>query len=182
MRDGDVDYSRYTLTELEEALAGIDKRQFPKNYANLLKAYEALDSVPPAAPKVDRPVAVAEVEDEWPQPRYDESGRYIPNSIPAKERVNHIIFSLLIFAYGGYGIWVNDLYVPGRRSRGVHLHDGPAWLMFGAIVCACVVMLSIVLDHYDRRNNERHYRAISGAVGTLGWVLFGVSLLWGILK
>jgi hypothetical protein len=40
--DGDVDYSRYTLRELEEALAGINKHQYPKNYANLRLAYERI--------------------------------------------------------------------------------------------------------------------------------------------
>ena len=38
--DGDIDYSRYTLRELEEALAGINKLRYPKNYANLRSAYE----------------------------------------------------------------------------------------------------------------------------------------------
>ena len=42
MRDGDIDYSKYTLLELEEALAGINKHQYPRNYANLRSAYEQL--------------------------------------------------------------------------------------------------------------------------------------------
>jgi hypothetical protein len=40
--DGDIDYSKYTLLELEEALAGINKQQYPRNYANLRAAYEQL--------------------------------------------------------------------------------------------------------------------------------------------
>jgi len=42
MRYGDIEYSKYTLRELEEALAGINKHQYPKNYANLRSAYEQL--------------------------------------------------------------------------------------------------------------------------------------------
>jgi len=38
--DGDIDYSKYTLRELEEALAGINKQQYPRNYAHLRSAYE----------------------------------------------------------------------------------------------------------------------------------------------
>jgi hypothetical protein len=38
--DGDIDYSNYTRRELEEALAGINKNKYPKNYANLSIAYE----------------------------------------------------------------------------------------------------------------------------------------------
>ena len=48
--DGDTDYSRYTLLELEEALAGINKQQYPKNYANLRAAYEQL-----AATRIEPP-------------------------------------------------------------------------------------------------------------------------------
>jgi hypothetical protein len=40
--DGDIDYSKYTLFELEEALAGINKQQYPRNYANLRAAHEQL--------------------------------------------------------------------------------------------------------------------------------------------
>ena len=51
MRDGDIDYSIYTLLELEEALAGIDRRQFPKNYANLRSAYAAATRAPASQPQ-----------------------------------------------------------------------------------------------------------------------------------
>jgi len=39
MRDGDIDYSKYTLLELEEALAGINKHLYPENHKNLRSAY-----------------------------------------------------------------------------------------------------------------------------------------------
>jgi hypothetical protein len=37
MIDGDIDYSKYSTTELKEALTGIDKVKYPKNY-QLLKS------------------------------------------------------------------------------------------------------------------------------------------------
>lgn len=107
---------------------------------------------------------------------------YIPNVIPEEERRANIIFSVLLFAYGSYGVWVNDLYIPGKRSRGVHLHDVPAWIMYAAMICACVVMLSVVVDHYDRRNNERHYRTFAEAGKFVGWGLFGASLFWSLFR
>jgi len=106
---------------------------------------------------------------------------YIPNEIPREERRNNIIFSILLFAYGSYGVWVNDLYILGKRSRGVHLHDVPAWIMYAAMICACVVMLSVVVDHYDRRNNERH-RAFAEVGKFVGWGLFGASLFWSLFR
>jgi hypothetical protein len=48
MHDGDIDYSKYTLLELEEALAGINRHQYPRNYANLRSAYEQLTANPVA--------------------------------------------------------------------------------------------------------------------------------------
>jgi hypothetical protein len=35
MKDGDVDYSGYSIAELREALSGIDKARYPKNYQRL---------------------------------------------------------------------------------------------------------------------------------------------------
>ncbi|QSX79575.1 hypothetical protein [Agrilutibacter solisilvae] len=60
MRDGDIDYSRYSLRELEEALAGINKHQYPKNHANLRAAYEQRAAPPAETP---RPV-IADTADE----------------------------------------------------------------------------------------------------------------------
>ena len=179
MGDGDIDYSGYTLLELKEALAGIDKGRYPGNYANLRMAYRALTGAVPEERTAGREM-VEEREERPLPPRYDASGRYIPNRIPKSERNGNLVFSILLFAYGSIGVWINDLYIPGRRSRGTHLHDVPAWIMYAAMICACVVMLSVVVDHYDRRDNERHYRAFSEGGKYVGWALFGASLFWSL--
>jgi hypothetical protein len=98
---------------------------------------------------------------------------YTPNHIPAKERMQNIIFSILLFAYGSYGVWVNDLYIPGKRSKGIHLHDVPAWIMYGAIICACLVMFSVVINYYDKRNNEAGYKLFANVFRLLGWGFLG---------
>jgi TRAP-type C4-dicarboxylate transport system permease small subunit len=107
---------------------------------------------------------------------------HVPNHIPKEERRANLLFSALLFAYGSYGVWVNDLYIPGKRSRGIHLHDVPAWIMYAAMICACVVMLSVVIDHYDQRNNERHYRTFAEVGKFVGWGLFGASLFWALFR
>jgi len=107
---------------------------------------------------------------------------YTPNHIPANERLQNAAFSILLFAYGSYGVWVNDLYIPGKRSRGVHLHDVPAWIMYGAITCACLVMLSVVVDHYDKRNNETNYKLFANIFKYLGWGFFALSLMMAIIR
>jgi len=64
---------------------------------------------------------------------------FTPNHIPAEERMQSIAFSILLFAYGTYGVWVNDLYTR-QAAKGIHLHDVPAWIIYGAIICACLVL------------------------------------------
>jgi TRAP-type C4-dicarboxylate transport system permease small subunit len=105
---------------------------------------------------------------------------YTPNHIPQNERVTNILVSICLLLYGGYGIWVNDLYIPGKRSRGIHLHDVPAWVMYGAFICACLVMLSVVVDHYDKRNNEINYKRFADTFRVLGWCFFWLSLVLAI--
>lgn len=107
---------------------------------------------------------------------------YTPNQIPAKERIQYIAFSILLFTYGTYGVWVNDLYIPGKRSRGIHLHDVPAWIMYGAMICACLVMLSVVVDHYDERNNETNYKLFADVFRFFGWAFFILSLIMAIIR
>ena len=107
---------------------------------------------------------------------------HIPNEIPRGERIWNTVFAVALFAYGSYGVWVNELFIPGKRSKGVHLHDVPAWIMYGAMLCACVVMLSVVVDHYDMRPNERHYRTFAQVGKYVGWGLFGLSLFCAIVQ
>lgn len=178
MHDGDIDYSGYGLSELEEALAGIDRQRYPKNFANLCSKYQRLKELNSPPRIFEAKNDFEEAKFAWDGAKLDENKPYVPNEIPLGERVRHIIFSLLLLSYGAYGLWVNDLYVPGRR-RGIHLHDAPAWVMSGAITCACIVLLSVVIDHHDRRNNERHYRTFAFVGAVIGWSLFAVSIFWG---
>lgn len=108
--------------------------------------------------------------------------QYTPNHISANERTQSIVVSLLLFAYGSYGVWVNDLYIPGKRSKGIHFHDVPAWIMYGAIICACLVMLSVVVDHYDQGNNETNYKMFAKIFSYIGWGFFALSIVMAIIR
>ena len=107
---------------------------------------------------------------------------YIPNSIPSGTRLFNIIASLILFIYGARGIYVNDLYIPGKRGPGMHLHDGAAFIMYAAFVCACIVMLSVVIDHYDKRDNEHKYQAIGRFFEYSGWGLFAIALITAVVR
>lgn len=107
---------------------------------------------------------------------------HTPNHIPTSERIKNIIFSLALFGYGTYGVWVNDLYLPGKSTKGIHLHGVPAWILYGAIICACLVMLCVVVDHYDKRNNEIDYIMFSDFFKYVGWCFFAASLILAIFS
>ncbi len=101
---------------------------------------------------------------------------YKPNTVPAFTRLKNLFSSAALLAYGTYGLWINDLYIPGNRSAGVHLHDLPAWVMFGAFFSACVVMISACIDHYDKRNNEIKYKKLSNTFQQIAWGFFLLSI------
>ena len=49
--------------------------------------------------------------------------------------------------------------------------------MYGAMICAALVLMSVVVDHYDRRNNEGQYRTFARIFQILGWTLFATALM-----
>lgn len=49
--------------------------------------------------------------------------------------------------------------------------------MYAAFLCAVANLLAVVIDHYDERPNERHYRTFARVTQILGWCLFGLALV-----
>lgn len=107
---------------------------------------------------------------------------YTPNQIPRTTRIWNISLSLAMIIYGTIGLLINDLYIPGKRSNGVHLHGLSAWVMYSAILFAVLNLLAVVVDHYDQRNNERHYLAFTKFTQYIGWTLFFAALVLGIAR
>lgn len=110
----------------------------------------------------------------------DQNG-YIPNHIPIKDRLRNSTFSALLFTYGTFGLYINDIFIPAKRG-GLHLHNLAAGAMYGAIICACLVMIFVIIDHHDKRNNEQSYRAFARYTQYLGWFFFVASFILLIAK
>lgn len=106
---------------------------------------------------------------------------YTPNHIPKSARILNVVLSTILLIYGGFGVWADDLFLPGRATSGVHLHGEPAWIMYAAMIVASFNLLSVVVDHYDRRNNETNYRQFARITQVGGWLLFGSALLLDII-
>lgn len=102
---------------------------------------------------------------------------YTPNHISSGERTLNIIFSAILLTYGTVGVIIDDLYIPGKRRPGIHFHGEPAWIMYGAFLCATANLLSVVIDHYDKRNNETNYKVFTRVTQIAGWTLFALSLI-----
>lgn len=100
--------------------------------------------------------------------------KYVHNQVPLKTRVFRLLGSLGLIAYGILGVVIDDIVIPGKRTA-FHLHGLPAWLMALAMACAAIWLLALVIDHYDRRNNEAIYRAIEEWARKLGWILAGLA-------
>lgn len=77
---------------------------------------------------------------------------HVPNRIGRRDRIVLTVSAALLFAYGTFCSIAHHFYLPihftrGARMKGIHLYDSAAVLMYGAVLCACLMMASIVVDH-----------------------------------
>lgn len=111
---------------------------------------------------------------------------YRPNVVPGPDRWWNTSLGLVLLAWGIAGLYTARFEIRTRGRLIVALREGPAWLMGAAAICGGLVLLSVVIDHYDRRNNEEHYRTFKWVAVRLGWCFFTASLLahlyWGFTK
>ena len=107
---------------------------------------------------------------------------HVPNSFSRKERITNSIIGLLLFAYGTYGVWQNDIWLPGKRTSGIHFHGIAAWFCYGAILAGVAMLLCIVVDHYDKRKNEHKYAAFKQKSGQIGTTLFIGAIVWHLYE
>jgi len=49
--------------------------------------------------------------------------------------------------------------------------------MYGAFIGGCLTMLSVVVDHFDKRDNEAQYKYFADKCKKIGWSLFILSTL-----
>lgn len=80
-----------------------------------------------------------------------------PNQIPRSTRILNSLYAAGLTCYLGYGLWIDDIYVPAKRGYGTHFQGPSAWWLAIALALLATHLLVEVIDHYDRRNNERTY-------------------------
>lgn len=109
------------------------------------------------------------------------STRYEPNRISPEQRIAYGALALGLIGYGAWGLANDVLYVPGKRH--IHaLHGVTLWIMLAAMLCAAAVAVSIVVDHYDRRDNERVYKAIVEYGFKAALLLYLLSPIYSLIE
>ncbi len=109
----------------------------------------------------------------------DADGCYVPNRVAARTRFWNSLFSGVLIVYGLFGLWRDDLYVPGKRG-GMHFHSLSAWVMYGAMLFGAAHLAAVVVDHYDRRDNEVRYQSFGEFSKIAGWTLFVLAMGLGL--
>lgn len=101
---------------------------------------------------------------------------YTPNEVPVKERIANAVIALLMVAYGTYGIWNQELYVPIFRGE-VTLYGDSLWFAFIAASVGSLYFVLRVIDHYDKRNNEHLYRRFQIILRGVAVLIFIIAIL-----
>jgi hypothetical protein len=102
-----------------------------------------------------------------------------PNEVPLSLRIYSLVLAALLIAYGGSGFLNGKLEVATGKGGGgrLVLYDRPAWLLASAIIVGAILLLSVIVDHYDRHNNEGWYRLFRLALLYLGLALLAAALV-----
>lgn len=100
---------------------------------------------------------------------------YTPNQIPLASRLLRTAGAIVLIAHGVIGVLNDDVIIPTKRSV-IHLHGISGWVMAASIFCAALVLVSAVVDHFDRRDNEATYKRFGRWTARLGWMLMGAAM------
>lgn len=105
--------------------------------------------------------------------------KYCPNKLTSGERSAYLFKSLALIIVGGFGLYNNDLWIPVKRGNLIHFHNDSAKILYGAFVFISLGLLSIIIDHYDERDNESGYRSFLKFTFICAATLVFASLVYG---
>ena len=107
---------------------------------------------------------------------------HTPNHISEEERMKCILFAAALLIYGTYGWFNDDIYIPGKRGRGIHFHGAACTLIYGAFIFGAANFISVIVDHYDKRNNETNYQKFAKVSRIIGLILLFSGMIFGLFK
>ncbi len=109
-------------------------------------------------------------------------GQYTPNEVNPITRFFYILFSVVIIIIGVNGLIYDDLYIRVDYRPGVHFTGKAAIIMLFSLICLTANLISFIIDHYDRRRNEKYYKKFRKWTEILGWVTFIIAIIMQILQ
>jgi hypothetical protein len=95
------------------------------------------------------------------------------------ERISHVLISVALLGYGGFGLYRDDLFIPGKRGPGIHMHGIAALGIFCACVCASLNLLGALVDHFNSSEDEMFYHQFARITLGVGAVLYLTSFFYG---
>lgn len=109
----------------------------------------------------------------------EQSAKFIPNFVPKKERFKNSLIAVFLLLYGGYGIATGSLLFPARGGA-LELYGAPAWVMYIALIFTSLKLLAVVLDHYDKRDNQSTYKSFNRFFKVMAWIFFIISIILAV--
>jgi len=113
----------------------------------------------------------------WSIPR----GTYLPNFIPLGRRAKYALSSATLIVFSAYSIIHNSMILPyGSKSNVYFVHYSGLGLILPtfSLVCGVLVGLSVLVDHIDKRQNEKNYKEIYDWSLIVGWVSYMTALFF----
>lgn len=116
--------------------------------------------------------------DPYAEPGTFSRENHTPNVVPLMQRVAYACLGVALICYGAIGVLTDALWIPGRRTAGVVLSGYPTWLAMASLCAGAFGLLSVVLDHFDRRNNQHHYRRFQSVSRWLCLWCLVAAVIW----
>lgn len=109
------------------------------------------------------------------------NNQYIPNVISLKTRVLSFIAIVGLTLYVVYSLIVGKIMLPAKR--GVLVLQGlPMYIVVVAFLLWSIRISAIIIDHYDKRNNEYTYKKFGVFIEILAFGIFLLGILFGMIR
>ena len=81
-----------------------------------------------------------------------------------------------------YGVYNGEIYIPGKHRNGIQLYGKSICIMLLGLICGAIVFTSVVLDHYDRRDNEHKYYKFGSTAKYMGIGCYFLAIILGLTQ
>lgn len=96
---------------------------------------------------------------------------YSPNKIPKPTRIFNVIWSVFLLGLCCYAFIKGSLVYPGVRGSGPVELSGTSLILFGiGLISGALNAVLVVVDHYDKRDNESFYKQMARVLNVIGVV------------